>query len=309
MQFNFRLLSVITLAAFTTFTACKKESSSTSDNTEEMTMHSDDQSNISNNMDAVTNEVNLAMESNTSFSGGRLTDVNSICGATAEYDIQSDPRKITINYDGADCSGAYTRKGTVVVSMPANIKWKDAGATITVNYQNLKITRVSDKKSITINGSHSITNVSGGLLLTLPTLPSITHTIAGNMTITFDDGSQRTWNVARKRVFTLTSNNQLVITITGNHTDGSNTRIAEWGTNRFGHSFTSSITEPMVIKQDCNFRLTGGQVTHEGFGTSVATFGLDASGNTTSCPGTGHYYFKLTWTGPTGATRTVILPY
>jgi hypothetical protein len=192
--------------------------------------------------------------------------------------------------------------------MPAGMHWKDAGAVLTVNIQNLKIKRLSDNKSITINGSHTVTNVNGGLLVQLPTLNNITHTIASsNMTITFDDNTQRAWQVARKRVFTY--NNGVVLTITGNHTSGNNTGIAEWGTNRFGHAFTSSITSPLVFRQDCSLRLTSGQIKHEGFATATVTFGLDVSGNPTSCPGSGHYYLKLSWTGPAGNTHNMILPY
>jgi hypothetical protein len=310
MQLNFRLLSVVTLAAFTTFTACKKEStvSFNLDGSTEVTTHSDDQSNVSNDMDAVANDVNAAVESSTNFSG-RTMNINSICNATAVMDTVSNPRKITITYAGVNCYGTHSRTGVVVLSMPAGMRWKDAGATLTVTVQNLKITRVSDNKSITINGTETFTNVSGGLLLNLPNLQSITHTITSSgLSITFDDNSVRSWQVARKRVFTW-NNGAVVITITGTHSDGTNNNIAEWGSNRFGHAFTTSITEPLIIRSDCNFRLTGGAIKHEGFATATATFGLNAQGNPTSCPGTGSYYLKLTWTGIGGQTHTAILPY
>lgn len=307
MQMNFRLLPVLTLALFTTFTACKKDSKP-ADSTAELETHADDQSRVSTQIDDVSNDASLAIESSASYSGRMQNPPVVICDATVSYDSTSSPRKLTITYNGASCNGTFTRTGSVVVTMPANIHWKDQGAAITVTYQNLKVTRLSDNKSITINGSHTITNVSGGLLFNLSTQQSITHTISSDgMTITFDDGSQRVWKIARRRVFTY--NNGLVLSITGDHTDGSKTGIAEWGLNRFGHAFTTSIKEPLVIRQDCAFRLTSGQVEHEGFGTATATFGLDASGNPTSCPGSGHYYFKLTWTGPGGNTASAILPY
>ena len=83
--------------------------------------------------------------------------------------------------------------------MPAGIRWRNPGAALTVTIQNLKITRIRDNKSITINGSHTITNVSGGLLFNLPALGTITHTITSSgMSVTFDDGSQRTWQVGNK---------------------------------------------------------------------------------------------------------------
>jgi len=311
MQINFRLLSVATLTTIATLTACTKNSVSIKfplqDNSNEVSTHSDDQNSVSDDMDGVTNDINVAVESSTSFSGGRVADMKNICNATATYDSVSNPRKITIVYNGSNCYGTHTRTGTVVLSMAAGVRWNAPGAALTVSFQNVKITRALDNKFIILNGSQTFTNVSGGLLVNLPTLQSITHTIASsNLSITFDDNTQRTWNVARQRVYTY--NNGIVATITGTHTSGSNTNIAEWGTNRFGHSFTTSITQPLVIRQDCNFRLTAGQVKHEGFATVTATFGLDANGNPTSCPGTGHYYFRIDWNGIAGAQQ-LIFPY
>jgi len=194
--------------------------------------------------------------------------------------------------------------------MPAGVHWKDAGAALTVTYQNYKVTRLSDKKSITINGSHLLTNVSGGLLYQLPNLQTITHTIgSSNLSITFDDGSQRNWNVARKRVYSY-NNGAPLITISGTHTEGSQTGIADWGTDRFGRAFSTAITQPLVISSACNFRLTSGEVLHTRPGsTAVVTFGLDKNGLATTCPATGSYYFKVVWTGTSGTSQTFIAPY
>lgn len=312
MQMNFRLVPVFTLAIITTFTACKKDSKP-AESTNELATHADDQNRVSAQVDAVSNDASLAIESSAAYSGGRLQNPppGVSCDATVSFDSTSNPRKITITYDGAGCNTGYSRTGTVVISMASGIHWKDQGAVITVTYQDLKVKRTIDNKSITINGSHSITNISGGLLYYLPFQPSgqsVTHTIGGSLTITFDDNSQRTWEVATRRKFTF-ENNAFVLSITGNNTIGNTEGIAEWGTNRFGKAFTTSITQPLVIRQDCAFRLTSGEVKHEGFGTATATFGLDVSGNPASCPGTGHYYYKLVWTGPNGGSLSTILPY
>jgi hypothetical protein len=224
-------------------------------------------------------------------------------------DSISNPRTITITYNGLNCFGTANRTGVVKLSMAQGIHWKDAGAVLTVQYINLHITRVSDNKSIIINGTMVHTNVSGGLLINLASLGTITHTLTSTgMSVTFDDNTQRVWQVAKQRVFTY--NNGAVMTSTGTHTDGAHTHIAEWGINRFGHTFMSATTEPIVVRQDCDFRITSGQVTHYTAGiTAVATFGLDVNGNATTCPGSGHYYFKIVWTGPNGGTITAILPY
>ena len=302
----FHYLFVFTLLI--SFAACKKESKN-SDN-DEMTAHSDDQSQFSSEIDGVANDADLTIESSSSMTG-RFEGVQGvICDATVAVDIVSNPKTITITYDGTVCTGAFhKRTGVVVISMAQDVQWKNAGAAVTVTFQNLKITRLRDNKSITINGAQTYTNVSGGLLINLASLGSITHTITSNgLSITFDNNSQRNWQVAKQRVFSF--NNGVVVTTSGTHTDGSNTGIAEWGTNRFGGSFATSIMEPLVVRQDCNFRLTSGKVKHTtSLVTATVTFGLNANGEPTSCPGLGTYYFKVVWMGANGNSITVIRPY
>jgi hypothetical protein len=306
-----KILGFFTLALFTaiSFSSCVKSGTKDEDYNSEASAQSDDQAQFSAQVDAVANETTAILEG-TGTLAARGFDIQSlVCNATFVVDSVSSIRTITITYNGFDCFGQYTRTGVVTVSIGAGVHWKNAGAAITVNYQNLVITRVLDNKSITVNGSHVITNVSGGLIYQLASLPGITHTITSSgMTVKFGNTAQRTWQVARQRVFTY--NNGVVITTTGTHTEGNVTNIAEWGTNRFGNSFTSSITTPLVVRQDCNFRLVSGQIKHSvPLFSATATFGLNASGNPTTCPIAGSYYVKIVWTGLAGNAHTVILPY
>ena len=310
MQLNFRLLSVVTLTVFITFTACKKDASEQQQQQEpdqELNAHVLDQSFVSSGMDADTLDVNTALEMNSSFSG-RIMGV-SICAATVVFDTLNSARKITITYNGADCGGFSSRSGNIVISMAAGVRWKNAGAQINLTFNNFKIVRTRDQKSITLNGTHTLTNVSGGLLRDLlGGRASVVHTItSSNMSIKFDNNTQRSWQVAQKRVYTLANGG--TITITGTHTDGTQTNISEWGTDRFGQPFTTAITEPLIISANCLFRLTSGQVQHKRLAASAtATFGLDKNGNPTSCPASGSFYYKLAWTGPGGNTYTFIAP-
>ncbi len=291
-------------------TSCQKDNNANDDTTtEEISTHSEDQSRFSAEQDAIANDANLMIEATAGFAN-RGEEVQSlICDATVVVDTASNPRTITITYIGTNCIGNRTRTGVVILSMNQGVRWKNAGAVINVTFQNLKITRLSDNKSITINGTQTYTNVTGGLMVNLPTIGTITHTItSSNMSVTFDNNTQRIWQVAKRRVFTY--NNGVVITASGMHTDGAITNITEWGSNRFGRSFSTSTMEPMIVRQDCNFRITSGKLKHiTPLVTATATFGLDATGNPTSCPGVGNYYFKLNWTGPGGNSYSVILPY
>lgn len=291
------------------FVACQKDQSDNADYTMETARHSDDQSRFSNEVDAAANDVNITVESAAGFAGRTENIQSFICDATVAVDTMSNPRTITITYNGTNCLGNRIRTGVIVVSMAQGVRWKNAGAVINVTYQNFKVIRMSDNKSITLNGTQSFTNVSGGLLINLPVLNTFTHTItSSNMSVTFDDNSQRTWQVARQRVFTY--NNGVVITVTGMHSANGIAGIAEWGTNRFGNAFTTSIAQPVVMRQDCSFRAGSGKVVHHTslFNASV-TFGLNANGNPTSCPGANPYYMKVEWTGPQGNTQSTLLPY
>jgi len=298
------------------FTACKKENnnSKNDDQQTEIAYQSDDQSRVSSEIDAVANDADISIENSTGFTGrvsqGQSLLSDTVCDANVAYDIASNPRTITITYNGGNCWGTRTRTGKVIIAMAQGVQWKDQGASLTLTFQDLKITRVSDNKSITINGTQTYTNVTGGLLINLLTLGTITHSItSSNMSITFDDGTQRTWNVAKQRVYTFSGTN-VSVTISGTHTEGNVTNIAEWGTNRLGHAFTSSTVQPVVIRSDCNFRVTSGEIRHTlPHVTADATLGLDSNGSPTSCPGAGHYYFKIVFTGSGGNSVTLIMAY
>lgn len=303
-------IAIVSMGLF--FTSCKKNSTTSADLTTEFKDQSDDQARFSNETDAVANDANAAMENlGGSYAGDTpLTpQLPAPCDATIAVDTASTPRKITITYLGTNCLGNRTRTGTVVISFAPTFRWVNAGAYFTVNYQNLRITRVSDSKSILINGEKRITNVSGGKLRNLATrtTPIVHEVTSSSMNITFDDGTQRSWQIAKRRTFTYYDNG-IVISVTGFGPQGGG--VAEWGINRHNNSFTSAIIEPMVVKQSCNFRLVSGKIKHTGPVVTVnTTFGLDATGNpVTACP-TGAFYYKLVWTGANGLSYTHIAPY
>ncbi len=315
MKTQFRLFIAVIALLAVSFTSCKKDkdnsnNSNTSDYTSQLSNQTEDQAQVSGSVDEIADDANSILDDHPSVNG-RLN--NLACNATVVVDSLSDPKTITITYNGPNCAGNRIRNGVVILSMPLAVHWVDQGAVLTMTFSNLHITRVRDGRSITINGTNTYTNVSGGCLRDLATLgSSITHEIAttGNgITVTFDNGSNRNWQIAKRRIFSY--NNGIVITTTGIHTDGTLNDISEWGTNRFGNTFVTEIIVPMVVRQDCDFRLVSGEVKHDRLVADVVvTFGLDAQGIPTTCPGAnGTYYYKLVWTGANGVVNTVVLPY
>jgi hypothetical protein len=309
-----RIVSALSLVffSFILFTACKKDDSSANNNgneNETVSAAMTDESQVSNEMDGIALDAATAIEYEPSFSGNNGVLDEIICDATVQYNTVDDPMTVTITYNGSNCGGGRSRTGSIVLAMAKGTEWKTAGSSFTITFNDLKITKTATNKSITITGTHTVTNVSGGLLIHLPTEGPITHTVTSeNMKVSFDNGTARSWNVAKQRVYTY--DNGAVLTITGTHTEGDESGIAEWGTNRLGGTFKTSTVTPVVVKQSCNFRVTGGSVKHstELF-SAVATFGLNANGESIDCPGTGSYYYKLVWTGQAGGSLSLILPY
>ncbi|HEV2479188.1 MAG TPA: hypothetical protein VGS79_05980 [Puia sp.] len=326
----YRFLFATTLCGLL-FTACKKSSSSSSNDSSQSDLQtqSDDQSRVSNETDAAFDDVTTVMTGEATITGSSVTPgirygvetdggnqdtvKNSyICNATVTFDTVDNPHTITITYNGKTADSLRSRTGSIVISWKAGTHWTTAGDSVTVQFENLAITRLRDNKAITFNGTHIYTNVSGGSLLglALGQTTQITHTItSNNMSITFDDGSQRTWSFARQRVFTY--NGGLVITESGFHTSGTMTDISEWGTNRFGNSFTAQITTPIVVASSCSWQASAGvYVLTNNAGVLTLTFGLNSAGQATGCPiSPSVYYFQLVWAGSGGKTYSITLPY
>jgi hypothetical protein len=315
------------------FAACSKSNSKSNSGTAqntELATEADDQVMVSNESDAVSTDATNVIYSSpstagnsiaASYSGGTTTNgvggsssqplgLFSPCDATVTWDTTSDTKTITITYNGSNCLGNRTRTGVVSITMPRATYWGTANASVSINISNLKITR-KDGKSITINGTKTFTNTSGGHLIDLPNLPNgITHTITGSMSITFDNGTTKTWNEDKQRVFTYSGG--VVITSTGLHTDSlGNTNVTFWGTNRDGLPFEALITVAKVIDESCEWRLVSGEneMLRADGATLTITYGLDANGEATSCPGTGTYYYKAVRINAAGLSFTKIFPY
>lgn len=302
------------MAAFV-FSGCSKDDAATTDPQvdyfKEATTHSDDQSRFSEEMDVVDDDVIGIVEDNMIAFDGIIGDVDSMrmCGATITRDTLNGYRRVVINYTGQNCGGRV-RTGTVVISMLLGQRWADSGAVLKLDIQNLVITRLRDTFTITVNGIKNMKNVTGGRLQQLLQRGTIIHEVTSpGMSIAFPNNTTRSWQVARRRTYNAAMGMGITITYTGMHTSGTTNNITEWGTDRFGNSFVSSTPVPVVRRQNCNFRITAGEVKHErGANTTVVTFGLDAQGNpVTTCPN-GPLYMRISSTTPAG-TNTVIRPY
>jgi len=314
-------MSLIAAALCFSVVACKKDSSSSSSattNASDVQTAADDQAMVSNQNDAVSDDATAALNTNASISGGSAYEtpsyqgganalgasvsLKSLCGSTLTIDTANGNKIITIVYNGNDCLGRFTKTGTIIITLSNNGHWRDKGATANIAVDTLTITRKSDGKAIVINGSKTITNTSGGLLLDLATVDSIVHDYSANFNITYPNGKTKSWTETKHHVFTYS--NGLVETTTGGET----------GTSRYGISYSVTITQPKVIDQSCDFNLVAGQdsTSRADNITATLTYGLTSTGAVqSSCPlPNGWLYAELIWkNGNNGKQYTYIFPY
>lgn len=290
--------SVIAFASMSLcFTSCKKKDTDESeDDTSTQTQHVSDESFMLNESENSLDEANVAISESTFGKTG------GIAGAT----IVDSPslKTIFITYNGTSADGRRMRTGNVQIQLVNGNNWGEAGAQIRVTYTNFKTTSLSNGKSITANGYYLLSNITGGRAFVNA---SVTHTVRGQMQITFDNATSRSWQVARKRIVN-SNNGNYDITLSGDTTIAGMNNIVVWGTNRNGSDFYTQISQPIVFNNTCPGKPVSGQKIHRKLAREITvTFGVDASGNPVS--GTCPYGLKINWTNARNVNKSAVISY
>jgi hypothetical protein len=285
---------IVLAVAAITLSGCKKDNNDNKVDTARMQQTNVDNRLMSASVDDASNDVNKVL----SGGGGKSMDWVP-CHATLDSVFTiADTVTYKITYNGLNCNGNFNREGVVWVHKNVNTHWIDAGATVYVLFDNLKVTKVSTGKWAIINGTKVFVNVSGGVLAQLGgTLTSITHRVTGSLTATFDDNSQRVWNIARNKTFTGISGD-LSCTFEGLGAADGYTNLEAWGTNRHGDLYYNRITTAIVCREGCD----GDPVSGSGIisipadlMSATLTFGYDSNEqpvNGGACP----TKYKVDWT-------------
>lgn len=293
-------ISLIVFAAISlSLSSCKKNDNSETENDDSSaeTQQVNDESLMQNESENSLDEVNLAV------SGSTFGKTGAIAGAT----IVDSPsiKAVFITYNGASADGKRMRVGDVKVQLVTGNNWGEEGAQIRVTYTNLRISHIATGKSITINGYHLITNVNGGRAFVSA---SVTHTVRGEMQVSFDNATSRNWQVARRRVVNF-DNGNYDVTISGDTTLEGLSKIVVWGTNRLGNSFYTQIAQPIVFNSMCPGKPISGEKIHKKLAREITvTFGVDAAGNPvsgTTCP----YGIKISWLNARNVNKSAIISY
>lgn len=334
-RMNWKLCSYLTIIGVLVCVlfACKKNTAFSSNEQAQFdsasNVQSNDQARITSDIDAIFNDVNSVMinqkavtgagvgpvtRQGVTVTGGPIDTVETaLCNALVQVDAVDTPHYISISYGGNVCDNSRIFVGLVTIYFSPGTSWSTAKDTIGVNLKNLYVKGLqTDTSTILYNGTFYYTNVSGGSLssLTSTASTSIVHAIRGvNITAFFNNLTTATWQIARKRTYTY--NNGLVITTTGTDTAGGQQNVSEYGGNRYGNSFITSVDTPLVNTAACDFQVTKGQIhLTNPSGVTTMIFGLNASGTATGCPTSGSsYHYQLQSTGEGEANYSAVRAY
>jgi len=284
-------------------TGCKKEEKKA--DTDSMEQLSKDKNTVQSASDEGINDANGVLEK------GMSKDYQLPCNVTLDTIIISgDTIQYTLYYHGLNCLQNIYREGTVIVKKKISDVWENAGAKVYVQFINFTITKHA--RTVTINGIKVFENVSGGFVNNLGdgTTTSVTHKISGSIQATFDDGSTRTWNIARQLTYSgNASAQQLILTADGFGSADGYSNLETWGTTREGDAFYSQILTSIIIKQECAWDPASGvlviQIPEKTISATI-TCGYDVNDAPITdgdCPAK----FKLDWVKE-GQSGTLYLP-
>jgi hypothetical protein len=279
---NLFRFSLILIAALTfAVTGCKKNDTPVTnggDKTESMSQLTQDDNKVQDVSDQASDDANTVL------SGGKLKEIADICHADIWMDtLIPDTLTVHIHYHGYNCPNTRYRTGDVVIKEKRNENWGMAGATVIVSTINFQVTKPNGKV-LTMNGRKTYENVNGGYLYQLGGLATtIVYREMGYMTVTFENGTSKEWNIARQRTFTgLANMDQLVMTVDGLGSADGYSNLVTWGTNRDGEQFYSQINTSVVHKQVCGGDPCSGVMEYQipsASKSATITFGYDSNNN------------------------------
>jgi len=316
MRKNAIKLAVVCLGIFA-LSSCIKSPNNFGPADPNAKQHNEDISNTKGESDNLNNDINALTKEVQSFVGKNAeAQAWSICGVSH---IDSTPQgghpSLIITFDGTTSCGspARIRSGQVQVELIAGQHWLDAGSQLRITHTNYKVTYVNlQNHYLTFNGTKYLTCLQAVDWLTYYFNGSASTQIrerSYNVTVTFENGSNDSWNCARLTHWSVSNYSNFSVTVDADTTmAGKN--IDSWGTTRFGTSFTTEMITPWVSGTTCGWlKPTQGKYTSvtDNF-TVTATASVDQNGHTVSgCSG---YGYKLEWNYQNGtATGDAVIPY
>lgn len=296
--------------------ACKKDDDTKAEEpNQQLVTQAEDNNELKSEGDQANTDVTDAME-NYSTINGRMNTTKVICGCSID---SIGEKTIRLAYDGTTPCGnpSRTRGGTITFQLVQGNRWSQQGAKLNITLNNYKVTRLSDQKSWTFNGTKTLTNVRGtNWLAFLARTDSLLYRErSSNMVcnIAKDNNTATvTYNIARTTTWKsvqATNRSFIQFAAMGDTTIDGLTNVDTWGTGRFGSSFTNQFLERLLSDTYCQlWRPRGGKVQHKSPGGSITlTYGVNEQGlkDTRDCA----YGWKVNWDLSNGAQGEKVISY
>ncbi|MES2681709.1 MAG: hypothetical protein V4635_17570 [Bacteroidota bacterium] len=308
-------ISLLFFVILFSFSACKKRRAFN----EEDGQASIDYWCVQSENDAVVSDVNDLLSGNRSLRelGDSPSSIKGATGTLCDFSLDTallGTGTVKLNYNSITC-GNRTRTGSIkvkVVDYPAH-EWWQQQCKLEVIYLAYKITRVSDGKSIELNGRQIITNETGGTWqdLLIDEKNVLSTSVDANLNATFEDGKMASYNIERSYSYTFPGD---IITCKaeGNRSHGVEGLDTE-GLTRDGDEFFSRVTTPIVWNLTCGaWAPVAGEVMIEVADKSFqlkCLFGVDEGGNSIGAgPNDCSYGWKVEWQYKK-KTKKIIIPY
>ena len=309
-------LAIATIAFAITFTACKKDKDDPGDDLKV----GNDNAKFQADMDQSLNDINEAFsKSSLSFKVASPADVQAPweppCGSSADTSLLDTDKQITFTFDGTTSCNNRVRSGVIVAKLINGNRWQDQGAVLKITFNNFSVNHLSTSLLFTYNGTKTITNVNGGLVRNLSSgSGSVVHKVRGNITLTFDNGTERNWWIARRNTYDFNGGNPRFTSAGDTLVADSDSLLAVMpattgGTNRFGNTFLYRAPIDIVSLANCGWDepVQGQRIHFYNNRRVTVTFGVNQLGN--SAGGDCAYGFKIEWLRYNGQIGTAVIAY
>jgi hypothetical protein len=306
---------------FAVVTGCKKKETTvittTVNDSSTQGIIASDELNVNDEIDQAIDEAVNGICMPVSTSGATAVNLYTIKGAVVDTS-QVDSGIVNIFYYGVETDITKSRSGTVEIQLPVVHKkvtpWKTVGvkAKITITAYEVMYLNTNNL-SLWFQGSFTVTNVNGKMLVSLPTTDSLVEKVNGPIGFTNNDNgailSVYSWNLCKNRVLKVTNTAAVTVTTYGDTSINGINNIADWGTDRLNQTFYTSVTSPIFQNASTPIfynPFSGVKIIESIPEPITVTFGVNQQGAvvTTGTP----YGYNINWT-TSGVARDSVISY
>jgi len=335
MKLSWLLLVTVVIVSSIAIVSCKKTIDNLTNNVDNTNSssaktQSSDGSLVNVETSQADNDVNNTTAASARMNPNRNGATGTANGIPSNADTSYSVayKTLTINYHGVIPGTCRSRTGSITIQLTSGNNWVDSGSVLLYTFNNYTVTNSCNGKTIILNGTRTIKNLSGGSLYTIfksiSGYPStVKFRFRANYNVSFiDSGStvqkNAVWNEAFVTSTIYVTGAGYAFSSAGDSTYNGTAFTESWGTTRNGDNFTTVFaingnSTPVTSNTFCSYwgiRPTGGSVVYTVAGIPYSViYGLDVTGNVSTSSTCGILYYRVTWPTIGTATASALIPY